>query len=367
MRAVGGRLTAAGSFEDPHAKGLIRGVAMVAAWDVARVYPAVDGCVLWETPRPLRTFVDPAASRYGRWPAPWLPWASVADMIPWSERPFRQCARHGARGLPQELLSHLAGYTERLKAVRTLTRTHDPRRDVVWSLEALTRFLEFFFFEFYNRRMHPGVASIPEQRLQEGFAVRGARETQRVIYNDAFVVATMPTAPGERLLSREKGVFLHSVRYRNAELCAQLPGDTRLGKRTVRYDPLDISRIFVPVHGRFAPFTSMHADVLSRYSVGEAQALSRAWPARMAEARRERAGEDSPMARFLARVHEEQEARKARVRTQSNRQAVSASSSGARRAEASSTRHKTGTGPADRWSCFRVGSQASGSDSDRGA
>ena len=267
----------------------------------------------------------------------------------------------------QELLSHLAGYTERLKAVRTLTGTHDPRRDVVWSLEALTRFLEFFFFEFYNRRMHPGVAAIPEQRLQEGFALRGARETQRVTYNDAFVVATMPTAPGERILSREKGVFLHSVRYRNPELCAQLPGDTRLGKRTVRWDPSDISRIFVPVHGRFAPFTSIHADVLSRYSVGEAQALSRAWPARMAEARRARAGEDSPMARFLARVHEEQEARKARVRTQSNRQAASATSSRARHAEASSTPQKTGTGPADRWSRFRVGSQASGLDGDGGA
>ena len=111
------------------------------------------------------------------------------------------------KSFTQELLSELAGYTERLKAVRTLTKSHDPLRDAVWSLEALTRFLEFFFFEFYNRRVHPNICAIPEQRLQEGFRLRGSRNSQRVRFNDNFVLATMPTVKLGRILDREKGVF----------------------------------------------------------------------------------------------------------------------------------------------------------------
>ena len=267
----------------------------------------------------------------------------------------------------QELLSELAGYTERLKAVRTLTKSHDPVRDVVWSLEALTGFLKFFFFEFYNRRVHPGIGAIPEQRLQEGFALRGSRESQRVKYNEHFVIATMPTVKEGRVLSRKKGVFLHSVRYRNPVLCSQLPGDIQLDKDEIRYDPQDLSRIILPVNGQFETFTSRHADVLSRYSVGEAQALARAWPAKMAEARRARANGDSPMARFLLQVHAEQESRKARMRTETNRRANSASSSRSLNAGTSSSDTANAGTSGDRWSLFRVRSQNSGSASDRGA
>ena len=252
----------------------------------------------------------------------------------------------------QELLSELAGYTERLKAVRTLTKSHDPARDVMWSLEALNKFLEFFFFKFYNRRMHPGVGAIPEQRLQEGLALRGSRESQRVKYNERFVIATMPTAKRKRILSRENGVYLHSVRYRNPAVCAQLHGNIELGKDDIRYDPEDLSRIFVLVDDQFEAFTSGHADLLSRYSVGEAQALSRAWPAKMAEARRARRNDDSPMARFLLSVHDEQESRKARMRTETNQRANPASSSHSLDKGTSSSGSPNGTGASHRWIRF---------------
>ena len=100
--AASGRLSLAASYEDDVLKKLIRAARMVIAWDVAGVYPAVDASALRETPRPTRTLVDVAAPCYGRWPAPWLPWASVAGAVPWSEPPFRPRARNGARKLPKD-------------------------------------------------------------------------------------------------------------------------------------------------------------------------------------------------------------------------------------------------------------------------
>ena len=102
VQGVGGQVWFASGFEDHFVKGVIRGAAMMIAWDVAGVYPAVDGCVLREIPRPQRTLVDPEAPRYGRWPAPWLPRVSLSEVIPGSEGPFLQRVRSGAAGLPEE-------------------------------------------------------------------------------------------------------------------------------------------------------------------------------------------------------------------------------------------------------------------------
>ena len=74
---------------------------MAITWQVAGVYPLVESGVLRETPRPLRTLAHSNVPAYGRWPAPWMPWASVCDAVPWAELPFRQSGiRSGTEGLP---------------------------------------------------------------------------------------------------------------------------------------------------------------------------------------------------------------------------------------------------------------------------
>ena len=150
-------------------------------------------------------------------------------------------------------------------------------------------------------------------------------------------------------------------------MCSQLPGITRLGKCPVRYDPENLARIFVFVGGRWEEFRSKYADILLRYSVGEAQALARALPAQMAEARRARRNGDSPMARFLLRVHDEQESLRARARTEMNQRANASSSMRSLNGEKSPPSGAKGTRSSGRWDRFRVKRRDAGSSSEAGA
>ncbi|MYD92540.1 MAG: hypothetical protein F4Y02_02370 [Chloroflexi bacterium] len=102
VRAAGGELRIASGFNDPAVKAMICGSAMAIAWQVSGVYPLVESAVLRETTRPRRTLAHPDAPSYGRWPAPWLPWASVSSAVPWSEPPFSEQVQNGTEGLPKD-------------------------------------------------------------------------------------------------------------------------------------------------------------------------------------------------------------------------------------------------------------------------
>ena len=103
VEAAGGFLWIADRYTDSHCimRATIEAAAVVVAWDVAAVYPFVDADVLHGPFRPRRTLVAPGAPRYGRWPAPWVPWVSLADRVPWSEPPFRARGANGGLRSPE--------------------------------------------------------------------------------------------------------------------------------------------------------------------------------------------------------------------------------------------------------------------------
>ena len=90
VEAAGGKLSIAGTYGHSRVGRLIESASGVVAWNVSALFPAVDASVLRETPVPSRTLTHPDATRYGRWPAPWLEWRSLSAAIPWDEAPFRQ-------------------------------------------------------------------------------------------------------------------------------------------------------------------------------------------------------------------------------------------------------------------------------------
>ena len=98
LQAAGGRLQVADNYvaaERNICPDLVAAAAIVA-WDTAVVWPVVDADALGALFAPPRTLVAPGAPRYGRWPAPWVPWISLADQVPWSEPPFRQSVPNGS-------------------------------------------------------------------------------------------------------------------------------------------------------------------------------------------------------------------------------------------------------------------------------
>ena len=105
IKAAGGNLWASCSFDDDASRVMVRATSMALAWDVAGVYPVVEADAARAEQRPRRLLADPEGPSYGRWPAPWVPWASIADIVPWDQPPFRQYAVNGAAGSPDDALA----------------------------------------------------------------------------------------------------------------------------------------------------------------------------------------------------------------------------------------------------------------------
>ena len=102
IKAAGGNLWASCSFDDDASRVMVRATSMALAWEVAGVYPVVEADAARGELQPRRLLADPEGPSYGRWPAPWVPWMSIADIVPWDQPPFRQYAQNGAAGSPQD-------------------------------------------------------------------------------------------------------------------------------------------------------------------------------------------------------------------------------------------------------------------------
>ena len=102
IKAAGGNLWSSSGFDDDASRVMVRATSMALAWEVAGVYPVVEADAARGELRPRRLLADPEGPSYGRWPAPWVPWMSIADVVPWDRPPFRQYAQNGAAGSPQD-------------------------------------------------------------------------------------------------------------------------------------------------------------------------------------------------------------------------------------------------------------------------
>lgn len=205
-----------------------------------------------------------------------------------------------------ELLVSMAGQTSRLKAVREVTKSMDPRRDAAWTLAAFTGILEHFFFEIYNRRVHPGVDMAPLEKLEQGYLLRGYREQQRVAFDANLLAATSPSC-GTRQIDPKLGVWVDYRRFRNAEVSKRFHGrDDRTVE--VRREPDDCTLVRVLADRQWEEFTSDDRPLLQSYSAADQVAISKAYRAVKASVRRERGRKGFGLGAFLTRIHEAQEA-----------------------------------------------------------
>lgn len=206
----------------------------------------------------------------------------------------------------EELLLNMAGQTARLKAVREVTKEMDPRRDAAWTLAAFTEILEHFFFEIYNRRVHPHVDMAPVKKLEQGYTLRGCREQQRVAFDGKLLAATSPSC-GTRRIHPRLGVWANYNWFRNREISKQFYGrDDRTVE--VRWEPDDCTLVRVLVDREWIEFVSDERELLLSFSERDRVAISKAYHAVKASVRRERRKSSFGVGKFLSRIHDAQEA-----------------------------------------------------------
>ena len=211
--------------------------------------------------------------------------------------------------ISDQLVKNIAGYTGRLQARRALTKRPDPRKDAIWALEGLEKFVSAFF-ALYNDTVHEEIGMTPNEALHDGWALRGNRASQRLVYDEPFRRATMPATSKKDVLDPKAGFHFRRNRYRNPSV-SQAAGRLPNGKRTfhLHYDPEDSATVYARIDGAFHPFRADRAERLDSLAQKEDRVLiSKALEIEKRDARREARAGNNRLTDLLVAIDEEQEA-----------------------------------------------------------
>ena len=165
--------------------------------------------------------------------------------------------RHGAvmerifGRLHSDYIHNLAGNTKALKNVRQSTGKFLPSRLAEWSLDILYYGVEYWAFTYYGNYVHSTLGMSPREAYERSIKHAGEREHRIVTLTRDFLILTCPTVSrkGLRTVDRQRGIKVHTnylywcPEFRNPQLDGK--------KVPVRYDPWNISTVYVQINGRW--------------------------------------------------------------------------------------------------------------------
>ena len=144
---------------------------------------------------------------------------------------------------------NLLGHTQASTVPRQMTKAVDPKRQAVWQLPDLYTFVCAWAYDIYDQREHPARGHSPRDAWAVGRADGGERAHRRILYDEAFRLATLPRPPrGTARGPPSQGIKVHSLSYWHEVF--RLPDVVRT-RGPVRYDPFDISVAYAYVHERW--------------------------------------------------------------------------------------------------------------------
>ncbi|MDN3576393.1 DDE-type integrase/transposase/recombinase [Chitinimonas viridis] len=148
------------------------------------------------------------------------------------------------------LIHVLQGNTLILQCVRKCSRTHDPRRLAIWTLDAIERTLDDWFENVYHISPHGGLQATPNEVFDAGVAEFGAREHVRIPYDAAFILSCLPAPKSrpQRNVYPGKGVKHYGEYYWCEAFRAPRHENTEVA---VRYDPLNMAVLYAYVDGEW--------------------------------------------------------------------------------------------------------------------
>ncbi len=147
--------------------------------------------------------------------------------------------------LNTRLVHSLPGQTRLSKAVRLLTKSHDPKRLATMTFTELADVLESFLFEYHDTLPNPITHVSPRDAFADDARVAGGEPQLAILPDFAFLLATMPsTKSGHATVRPNSGITLFRISYWHPTL------RTHVGSRVaVRYDPYDLSVAYAQIDG----------------------------------------------------------------------------------------------------------------------
>ena len=172
-----------------------------------------------------------------------------------------------------QFIHNLRGNTQITRNVRQVTKGNAPVGQAAWTLGCLYDYLSTFLFEIYDTIGHPALGQSPREAYLAGVESTGYRPNRVIAYDQAFLMATLPTTPrGTAKVSPGRGIIINHVYY-----WAEAFRDPTIENHdvAVRYDPFDIGIAYAFVKNRWMECCSEHHLVLKDRSEKEVMLASK--------------------------------------------------------------------------------------------
>ena len=163
-----------------------------------------------------------------------------------------------------EFVHELSGNTKLLPRVRTLSSSHYPAREAVWTLPLLYEALEKWFFEVYPDLLHGSLGVSPREVFEQDRFRSGKRAVRYVRADPALRVLLAVTPDGgTRKVDPVRGIYIDRLRYWHPDFAR---GDVGGSVVLVKVDPLDCAVAYAWVRGRWVtcPLADGGADLDGR-------------------------------------------------------------------------------------------------------
>ena len=236
---------------------------------------------------------------------------------------------------------NLRANTQNTRNVRQLTKSIDPKRLAVWSLEGLHQHLSRFCFETYDQLLHSGIETTPAEAYERGMAMAGSRPWRRVEYDETFKLLTMATTrKGTARIQPGLGVKISYIYYWN-----ELMRDPQWERKEipVRYDQEDLGVAYARIAGQWLRCISCHFDTLKGKSEKQLKLAVAALRQRRSRIEGSRTTTARQIARFFESVEGEEVLREQRMKDMARKRIVGDAVSSTVAAEAPSAEHCLGT------------------------
>ena len=150
-----------------------------------------------------------------------------------------------------KLVHELAGNTKLLRRQpRTLSSSHHPTRQAVWTLPLLYEVLENWLFEVYPGLRHGSLGASPREVFEQDRLRTGGRNTRYVRADAALrvLLAVTPGSGGTRKVDPVRGIIVGRLRYWHPDFAR---GDVGGSVVQVKVDPLDGAVAYAWVRGNW--------------------------------------------------------------------------------------------------------------------
>ena len=143
----------------------------------------------------------------------------------------------------------MSGNTKLLRRARTLSSSHHPSRDAVWTLPLLHEALEKWLFEVFPGLRHGSLGASPREVFEQDRFRSGERAT-RYVRADAALRVLLAVTPdgGTRRVDPVRGIPVNRLRYWHQDFAR---GDVSGSTVLVKVDPLDCAVAYASVRGRW--------------------------------------------------------------------------------------------------------------------